>query len=420
MALFNGLTRVDGSRSHTALIKSGHMSPAEHWILDPAIKSLGGNFASNGKLIDYQYGGPGMTEVVIPKGRVVGITAPVKNFQTKKWITPITYPGIALSNNVIGMVPYNITVDYFQIDKFGGNQPSIITTDYIELPFISDVAAKASNTWSSVGLLAEEAAITTGLKNPWGAVVRNNAGVAPVVGDYLMATPSGRLTKWDGANAMAVVGQILAQDFNQEPWGWMKWAMWDETVKFQDDVYVNKSGASNLPGDAGYPFDPAFANGTLDMNGYLSQYTTNPTGIPNLHDGEGNYAGYGKNDTDFTTVSVGRASNLTTTGITAGEKGTTVKYQLLDNAGGPARNIQSLARTNILINNVALSDASLATVTLSDVNLAEGTFKLALPSTAVITAGHLVTASYKVYNYGTPTAWDFKGVVGAFRILLKR
>ena len=35
MALYEGYKRIDGSRSNTALVKSGHMSPAEEWLLDP-------------------------------------------------------------------------------------------------------------------------------------------------------------------------------------------------------------------------------------------------------------------------------------------------------------------------------------------------------------------------------------------------
>ena len=35
MALFRGYENQQGSRSSTALVRSGHMSPAEKWILDP-------------------------------------------------------------------------------------------------------------------------------------------------------------------------------------------------------------------------------------------------------------------------------------------------------------------------------------------------------------------------------------------------
>ena len=71
MALFEGYQRIDGSRSNTALIKSGHNSPAEEWILDPRFKSdkeLSAVFR-DGTLFTYMYGGPGMEEITIPKGR---------------------------------------------------------------------------------------------------------------------------------------------------------------------------------------------------------------------------------------------------------------------------------------------------------------------------------------------------------------
>ena len=133
MALFEGYRRIDGSRSNTALVKSGHMSPAEEWVLDPRFltdNSLTSVF-KDGALFTYQYGGPGMEEVTIPKGRMVGVSTPVKDFVSKKYKTVMTLPGMALNGNTIGMVPYNITKDYLQQDRFGCNQPAMITMDYL-------------------------------------------------------------------------------------------------------------------------------------------------------------------------------------------------------------------------------------------------------------------------------------------------
>ena len=86
MALFRGYENQQGSRSHTALVRSGHMSPAEKWILDPTFldRSMSSIF-KDGVLFNYQYGGPGMDEVVIPKGRVVGVGESVKDYVSKKF-----------------------------------------------------------------------------------------------------------------------------------------------------------------------------------------------------------------------------------------------------------------------------------------------------------------------------------------------
>jgi len=399
MALFEGLKRQEGSRSNTALVKSGHMSPAEYWLLDPRFKdpSLSGVFR-DGVLFEYQYGGPGMTEVVIPKGRAVGVANPIKDFTTKKFVNVMTLPGMANDGNSMGLVPYNITKNWFQEDKFGGNQPSIITLDYVELPYIPGVAADTRYTVE--GVLAEEQALSVGLKNPWGAVI--GANIRP--GDLLKATPSGRLTKWDKANdsPFDVVGRILAQDFNAEPWGWAKWAMWDDSQKFQDDVYVNKSGAGNLPGDAGYPFDPSYATGTREMEGFLSQYTTNPTGIPGIHDGSGNYVGFGKNDTEYTAMNLG----VVPVAVTADQ---VLTYQALDHAGGVLPNLQS--GVTIAIGGVAVDAARIT------IDYKRGQISV---KHLIADAGKVVTGTYKAFMYGTPSAWDFKGVIGAFRVLLMK
>ena len=61
MALFNGNKRVEGSRSNTHLVKSGHMSPAEKWILDPQFKDNDmSSVFKDGVLFEYEYGGDGL------------------------------------------------------------------------------------------------------------------------------------------------------------------------------------------------------------------------------------------------------------------------------------------------------------------------------------------------------------------------
>ena len=191
MALFRGYENQQGSRSNTALVRSGHMSPAEKWILDPTFmdKTMSGVF-KEGVLFNYQYGGPGMEEVVIPKGRVVGVAKSVKDYVSNKYLASITLPGLALNNNTIGMAPYNFTKDWFQMDRFGGNQPSIITLEYVKLPYMPGFTP--ASTMDKAGLLEEELAISVENRMPWGAVIGKCEN-----GDYLKATASGRLTKWD-------------------------------------------------------------------------------------------------------------------------------------------------------------------------------------------------------------------------------
>ena len=392
MALFRGYENQQGSRSHTALVRSGHMSPAEKWILDPTFldKKMSSIF-KDGVLFNYQYGGPGMDEVVIPKGRVVGVGASVKDFVSKKFLASITLPGLALNANTIGMAPYNFTKDWFQLDRFGGNQPSIITLDYVELPYMPGFTPETS--YDATGVLKEEQAISVDNRMPWGAVIGECQN-----GDYLKATPSGRLTKWKSGTDKPedIVGQVLASDLNAEPTGWLKWMLWEEQYKYDDDKFINRSGVSNLPSDEGYPFDPAYAEGNTIFQNYQSNLINNPTGIIGLHDGSGNYDGFGKNDTEYKDIELGTK-----------EAAKPFLGAFKDFAGGILKNIQQgvvvkVAGSEVPADKVTI-DYRQGLITI-DADVAEGK----------------VTATYKAMHYGTPSWADFKGVQGAMYVLLKK
>ena len=392
MALFRGYENQQGSRSHTALVRSGHMSPAEKWILDPTFldKKMSSIF-KDGVLFNYQYGGPGMDEVVIPKGRVVGVGASVKDFVSKKFLASITLPGLALNANTIGMAPYNFTKDWFQLDRFGGNQPSIITLDYVELPYMPGFTPETS--YDATGVLKEEQAISVDNRMPWGAVIGECQN-----GDYLKATPSGRLTKWKSGTDKPedIVGQVLASDLNAEPTGWLKWMLWEEQYKYDDDTFINRSGVSNLPSDEGYPFDPTYAEGNTIFQNYQSNLSNNPTGIIGLHDGSGNYDGFGKNDTEYKDIELGTK-----------EAAKPFLGAFKDFAGGILKNIQQ----GVVVK-VAGSEVPADKVTID--------YRQGLITIAADVAEGKVTATYKAMHYGTPSWADFKGVQGAMYVLLKK
>ena len=399
MALFRGYENQQGSRSNTALVRSGHMSPAEKWILDPTFmdKTMSGVF-KEGVLFNYQYGGPGMEEVVIPKGRVVGVAKSVKDYVSNKYLASITLPGLALHNNTIGMAPYNFTKDWFQMDRFGGNQPSIITLEYVKLHYMPGFTP--ASTMDKAGLLEEELAISVENRMPWGAVIGKCEN-----GDYLKATASGRLTKWDPSRDSyhEVVGQVLASDLNSEPTGWLQWMLWEEQYKKEDDQFINRSGVSNVPSDEGYPYDPTYAEGNTIFQNYQSQLLTNPTGLTGLHDGSGNYDGFGKNDTEYTDMEIGTVSDGTAAD-------TLVQFQAVDFAGGKLKNLQEGVVVKIGDDVVPAENVT--------VDYVKGKITVKVPS--VVTGEKKVTATYKAMHYGTPSYSDFKGVQGEMFVLLKK
>lgn len=399
MALFTGNTRIDGSRSHTKLVVSGHDAPAQDWLLDPTFgdQTMSSVF-DEGILFHYDYGGPGVEDVVIPMGRIVGVAPAIKDFTQGVYKTTLTLPGISTDNNVVGMVPYNICADYFQKDRFGGNKPSIITLNYVSLPYIP--TATPATTFDKAGLLKEEKEISQAMKMPWGAVI----GTGIKEGCYVKATPSGRLTKWVKGtdDYVDVVGQVLATDFNSEVWGWHKWMLWNPSVRHEDDEYINRGGSSDLPSDYGYPFDPSYEEGNTVFQNYQTSTLNNPTGIPGLHDGSGNYAGFGKNDTAYTDIALGKVPTISA-------DGTVIMINAKDFAGGDLKNLQEDS-VEIKI------DGTKVTEGLS-VDYKNGVISFTVNQAD---SNKSITGSYKAFHYGTPSYLDFKGVVGAVFVLLKK
>lgn len=368
MALFEKDARLKpGSRSNTKLIVSGGDSPAEKWITDPALPTL----------FIYDYAPPAEKEVVISKGMMVAVGPAVFDDETGKQVNSITIADAdaagaqAYKKNVIGMAPYNFSKKYQ--DFLYGNQPSIITREYVELPLFRSATDAANVKWGAA----------------FGADLK--------AGDFVKVAGSstgnaGKLTKWvegtDGAHL--IVGQVLATDENQEPFGWLKWTMWDEAAKKQDTKGANRSGYS-APGDYGYPFDPAYNGGFMgdtSEKGYISPYTTDPTGIPGLLDGS--------------------------------QKAQTVQTV---NASVPAGNYSVTGHvTNLLFKDVidgtikaSLDGAPLTEGTDFTVDYKNGIFTLKKD----VAATAALVVNFNAAFYGTPAGWDHKGAVGVARILLK-
>lgn len=408
MALYDGMKKINGTRSYTKLVKSGHMSPAEDWLIDPRYKTNDTlkTVFEEGVLLHYDYGGPGMTDVIFPMGRIVGVAGAIKDFKTKQYKTTITLPGLATNNNVIGVLPYNVTRDYTQEDRFGGNQPSIITLDYISIPYIPQI--EPSKTYDASGIVEEETKLTKGLQMPWGAAIGNGI----VEGDYLKASPSGRFVKWNKGtdNFCDVVGQVLAVDMNSEPWGWFKWMLKDPSLRSEDDQFINRSGASNLPSDGGYPYDPSYADGNNVFQQWQSDLVNDPTGYQGLHDGSGNYPGYGKNDTiqNFSMTDVFKGTET--------EEKDIVAVEIKDINGEPVKHLDTIIKLTLM---TGASKDQETVLNPEDYTVDFSKGKIFIPYKSTYGKCDL-KLEYLNKFYGIPSYIDFKGVVGALFVLLKR
>lgn len=414
MALMNGIKKQEGSRSKTHLIKSGHASPASDFVLDriflygPAktetvtdekiekFKTIW----NDGVLFNYQFGGPGVSSVVIPQGRLVGVNAPQFNFLDQVYKTPISLPGLIANKNVVGMVPYNICKDALELDQFGGNKPTAVTQEYVVLPYMP--GTKPSTEYTLDGVLDEEERITVQEKMPWGALIGEIK-----TGEKVMATPSGRCTKYDESTGQDPIGRVWEMDLNQESWGWLKWMLMNPAEADKSDKMINRSGTSSLPSDGGYPYNFEYRDGDgiyEVLNAYQSKFVSNPTGMEGLHDGTGNYEGFGRNETVYKDMDLG----VVPEGIVDGAM---VVFQAVDYVGNKAKNI--IKESLELKLDETVIDAEKITV-----NEKLGTIAVVIDS-ATESANKKVTATYKMKHYGTPSYLDFRGVVGSVSILLQ-
>ena len=362
--------RKPGTRSNTKLVVSGGMSPAGQWQTDRNLPVL----------FTYEYGGPGQKEVVISKGMMVAALPPVRFPETEKKRTVLTIADAAGLDNrkfAIGMAPYNFTKNHE--DFLDGNMPSIITREYVELPLFNK---------------PEDAAMVK-----WGAV--HGDGTTKIQpGDYLKISGgenAGKLTRWvPGTDPEYLrVAQVLELEDDQEPWGWLKWAQWDEATISQDQRQgpLNRSGYA-APGEAGYPYDPEFKDPQqVDKDGYNTFYTTNPTGIPGILDGSQKALTQQAKDVTLvkgmvTAVDLG-FKNL--------QKGKTI-FAVGANQLTEVQTIAELSAGKFYVDE------------------AKGMLYYNVDSAVTETIGKV---TFYANFYGTPAGWDHKGSTGVVRILLK-
>lgn len=388
MALWTGKnTLKPDSRSRIGALQIGeHESPAEDWVVDPTLPVV----------LKNPYGGQGMEDVVVPMGRLVAVTSPVQVY-TGKMKTALTLANG--TNAVVGVAPYNFVKDNSNSDRFGGNKPAVITDKYIRLPYIPNDR--------------DDSPLC-----PWGHVT----GTGIAVGDWLMSTANGQYMKWDGLDANQRVGQILAQDFNQEMMGWLKMAMWQEAAKMEDEIFQNYYNQAPQPNGGaeggqystlypynGYAYNANYKDGTIDMAkyGYLSPYQTKFHGIPGLSDGANRAL------TTFTGESLKEISPDTGmfTTFSGYADGDVIVFQVVDKSGGAMLDLQTLT---VYVDGVAIVAGA-----------GNGQYAVNM-KTGVITIkalaawdGLALTADFTTTFYGTPSYIDFQGAIGVFNVLLK-
>ena len=385
MALFDGAKRVPDSRSHSRLVVSEGFSPAERWITDPDLNPL----------FEHHYGGPGF--VAIPKGTICSVGTAVYDYEVGRMVNVLTISD-GDAKPPVGVAPYNI---YQRVEgRLYHNFPSIITRDYIEVPYFADINDVYNDTTGSADAPPAELTGNT-LKMRWGCAY----GTLDV-NDFVGADKYGKFVKVDNPdqNFNKVVGQVLAKETDMPPTGWLKWLDWaTEQGERADDQ-------NRLP----YPTNPN--TGRPWTPDYKWPLTPDYRGIPGMTDG----AQMGNTAVSGETVSTNYTDDDSTSvhAIPAGsEAGTIVVFRLAN---------YPVVKDSV---KVVTTDATPVDLT-GKVHVDEDTGWVyytvsatdAATTNAATPAALEVSISYEYHDLdylGVPAAWDFKGSSGAVRILLK-
>lgn len=390
MALYPNQT-FEGNigKTHTNLVVSEGAAPAEEFIVSKT---------NDAEPFLYEYGPEGNQVVKLAKGKIVEAVGEEVNRVTRKHETAIKQAG-ELSTRVIGVNHHNVTEASLSARGGDFNRPTVITRDYIEVPLFEATDA--------------EVAATTAKAMHFGAAYAEENGIKS--GDFVGAGQDGNfrvLTKEEiVADPRVIVGQVLSVKRDLPPSGLLQYYT-GLTNAAEIESYLS---ALNATGTIA-PYGTTYSLGSWRADFLKELGYGKLTGIPFLTDGyfsaiekvtakidntENVEAAKGS---DNVTV---EGANVTVT-VANGEVDGTLYVKM-------KHNLDRRAVQNITVK----SDE--AEIPVRDINvdvnnntivvfLDEGTY-----TNVTVTADCVVNPTA-----GIPTEWDYKGSVGAVRILLQR
>lgn len=420
MALFPNVESdyTFGGRTHTNLVVSEGESPSEKWVVAK----------DNGATpFIYEFGPEGNQTVVLAKGKVVELGAPEYDYTTGRQISTIKQ-AVADSNRAVGVLHHSVYEQ--RRDRFSGNNqpnPTILTRSYIEVPLFEH------------GVEATAAGFAKAMK--FGAAYGLNDATAIQPGDFVKVGQDGNFVKLDKAtdSPFEIVGQVLAKETELPPAGFLQYYMEMEVPEIE--AFLKAQGHAPSPGsngkDAGaYPYGYPYTT-----RGWKADFEKllNPTinkGIPFLTDG------YFRAKEVVNAISIRDIYNKETNNdghieavriAGAIEIGTDTAGTFVADAIGNDVRVAADSRNNALFiklrHPIDKTEASPivvkhagGTIAAKDVHvdLANNTVVVYFEAGAVI--NDLVIDAKLVVDpvAGIPTEWDYKGSVGAVRILLQR
>lgn len=424
-------------KSHTGLVVSEGNAPAEKLIV---AKSETVKF-------NYMYGPKGNQNVVIAKGKAVDLGTPEWDGTTERYWPTIKTAAVG-SKNVVGVNHHNL----YEVkrDRFSGNQATVITRQFIEVPLFEHASAATAQGYADAMYYGAAYGITNDLKP----------------GDYVKVGANGNFVKLDTAtdSPFQIVGQVWGVERELPPAGFLQYYL-DLNIDEINEFFKNASYAPS-PGKNG-PIEP---NGKNDIGAYPYGYPwglhkwqgdfeklLNPTinkGIPFLTDGyfkaKKEIANIPMNDLyDATTNNDGQIEAVVFSGnVTFGHDVTGTFTPSAGNAVDIGVKTDANTRNNALFiklrNQLDPGETDRITVKYKDTagvvktfadndihidyNPFDRSFTQGTNNTVVVYLEPGVTYNEITIDgkfvidpvAGVPTEWDHYGSVGAVRILLQR
>jgi hypothetical protein len=403
MPLFPNASTYFKGKSHTQLVISEGNAPAERYI-PSRTENANVKFS-------YEFGPEGNQEVVIPKGKAVALAGVEWDYETEKYV-PALKVADGSTDSVIGVNHHNV---YRRIrDRFSGNQPTVITREYIEVPFFSSKAAAAAinfgAAWVDGTVFTDKVAQANAILGQEIVVDEN--------GNYTIKDANGDATE-EYAN-YAVIGTCLGVETDIPPAGYLQYFM-----EMDDNAYLDFLRQMSYAPSAGRTTDAewndigTYPEGSTYLTSREDLIKNFRSGIPFLTDG------YFKARTELTSLNGDSAEvvDITMQGDITYDPDTSTSNFTVNAVEGAAIYVRFDTKTAKFATDIAKEDvASVAGFAAEDVHIDYTNNQIVLypQSTGADTLD--ITSLQVVANQipGIPTGWDFANSLGGVRILLQK
>lgn len=372
-------------KSHTGLVVSEGAAPAEQFIVSKL---------NDSEPFIYEYGHEGNQTVLIAKGKIVEAVGEEKNRETGFYETAIKVAEDG-STRAIGVNHQNV---YGQRrGRMEGNRPTVITRSYIEVPLF-----EAGNVDTAEG---------TAAAMHFGAAYGENDDLRS--GDFVVAGKNGNFRKFDEENDKphAIIGQVLNVTRDLPPAGLLQYYTGLESNELEE--YLKTISATSGATDSVHPYGSPYTVGSWRKDFITALGGGNLKGIPFLTDGyfSAQQQIEVKLGDDEHVEAVRAGDGMTVAGgaitLDEGIDESMVVIKLKHDIDH--RNLQEVSATvggkTLSARDVHVDVANNSIV----VYLSEDAADLTLSVPAIVNP-----------TAGIPTEWDYKGSVGAARILLQR